>query len=89
VPILLARGNRVIKTNSARAACAFLWALSLFLTAANPPDERFSSGGSYEDRASGIPEFILFFLFVLLLSYVLLLIDLLLCAGRKILARYH
>jgi hypothetical protein len=84
VPVLLAHSDFFIKTNAVLSLSALLWAASLILTAATPPDECFSSGGSYEDRVSGQPEFVLFFLFLIVLSYSLVLIELSHWAIRKI-----
>lgn len=83
VPMLLAHSAALVKANAAISLFFLLFAASLILTAGSLPEECVTMGGSYEDRASGLPEFGLSFLFWGLLSYVLLAIDWLCCViGR-------
>jgi hypothetical protein len=52
-----------------------LWTPHLLATAGTPPNECFTSSGTYEDHVSGLPVFEMCFIFFMFASYLLLLID--------------
>lgn len=52
-----------------------VFAFVLLFTAAASPDDCYSSGGSYEDHVSGLPEFTFYLIFVVVISYVFVLLD--------------
>jgi hypothetical protein len=75
LPVLLSRSNVVIGVNLVASLLALLLAVRLPFIAQTPPYQCVTQGGSYEDHVSGLPEFELYLLFILFLSYILLLID--------------
>ena len=83
VPVLLARSKTLLIINLSISLITALWAGTLLSTAGRTPFECFSSGGSYDDRTSGLEEFFLWFVFVVFLSCVLLVLDLVIWAERK------
>jgi hypothetical protein len=87
IPVLLARSRTLIVTNLAASLITAGCAVLLLFTALNTPYECFTMGGDYEDHASGLPEFILWSIFVLLSSFALLFIDLFVWALKKVTAR--
>jgi hypothetical protein len=84
VPTLLARSRVVIVTNLTAGLITAAGAVLLLFTASNTPYECFTMGGDYEDHTSGLGEFTLWGIFVFLLSFALLFIDLSVWALKKI-----
>lgn len=86
VPPLLARGRPLILFNLAAGLLTAAASGLLLSTASGTPYECFTMGGSYEDHTSGLDEFMLWGAFVLVSSFILLFIDLLIWAARKLAA---
>jgi hypothetical protein len=84
VPILLARSNLLVFINLYISLMTVLLANALRSTAGNTPYECFTIMGTYEDRTSGLENFVWSFLAVCLFSNLLLLIDLGIWVGRKL-----
>lgn len=84
LPTLLARSNALVKVNLCLGLLTALFAFLLLSTAATLPDECYSSGGSYEDHVSRVPEFTFYLIFVAVISYVFVLLDWLIWAVRKL-----
>ena len=89
VPTLLARSRALIVANLATSLITAGGAVLLLFTASDTPYECFTMGGTYEDHTSGLPEFTFWGIFVLLLSFALLAIDLSVWAIRKVRARFE
>ncbi|MCC8953407.1 hypothetical protein H8B02_08020 [Bradyrhizobium sp. Pear77] len=75
VPLLIARSNAVVTTNLTLALGTALGAVGLRYTAGDTPYECFTTGGTYEDHTSGLEGFEFWFIFVVVVSCILLLID--------------
>jgi hypothetical protein len=75
LPVLLSRSNVVIGVNLVSSLLTLLLAARLPFIAQTPPYQCVTQGGSYEDHVSGLPEFELYLLLILFLSYIVLLID--------------
>jgi hypothetical protein len=86
VPVLFARSNVLVLVNSYISLMTALAANALRSTVGNKPYECFTIMGTYEDRTSGLEDFVWVVFGVCLFSYILLLIDLGIWAGRKLAA---
>jgi hypothetical protein len=86
MPVLFARSGLLIKTNAVFSLVTLLCAAHLFISTKTLPDECVTTSGTYEDHASGLGEFVLFVLLVILLSYVFAAIDLLTWGVRLLVA---
>jgi hypothetical protein len=75
LPIFLAQSNILIKINLALSALTLFLASLLVSTATTIPEECFTMGGDYEDHASGLPEFFFYMIFIVLVSYLMLLVE--------------
>jgi hypothetical protein len=75
LPTLLARSKALVKVNLCLGLLTALFAFLLLSTAGTLPDECYSSGGSYEDHVSGVPEFTFYLIFVAVISYVFVVLD--------------
>lgn len=75
IPVVCSRRNSTIGTNLFLSIVTLLWALRLQVTAATPPYQCYTMGGSYEDHVSGLPEFEMCFLLFMVISYALFLAD--------------
>jgi hypothetical protein len=84
MPTLFARSNLVIKANAVLSLVTLVWAISLIYTARTPPYECVTMGGDYEDHTSGLMEFTFYCLFLVVVSYVLVVIDLLYWALQRL-----
>jgi len=82
LPVLLARSRIAVGANFVAAVLVLLLSLGLSHSAATPPYQCATSFGSYEDHSSGIPEFELFAMLLLLLIYLTAVVDLLVWLGR-------
>jgi len=74
-PIMLARSNGLIKAQLVLSVFSLLIAVRLAFTASTPPFECVSVGGHYIDRVSGLEEFDLYILLLIVASYLSLLVD--------------
>jgi hypothetical protein len=84
-PLVFARSNSLIVVNIIIGLLTLLGAHGLLSTAANTPYECFTQDGTYEDNTSGLVGFGFWIVFAIFLSYVLLLVDLIIWAVRKVL----
>jgi hypothetical protein len=75
-PTLLARSRALVVANLMASLITAAGAVLLLFTASNTPYECFTTSGTYEDHTSGLEEFTLWGVFVLLVSFALLFIDL-------------
>jgi hypothetical protein len=90
LPTLLARSKALVKVNLCLGSLTTVFAFLLLFTAGTSPDECYSSGGSYEDHVSGLPEFTFCFIFLVVISYVFVLLDWSIWAARNLAyARNH
>jgi hypothetical protein len=74
-PIMFARSDGLIKAQTALSVFTLLIALRLASAASTPPFECVSVAGHYIDRVSGLDEFDLYILLLLLASYLSILVD--------------
>lgn len=75
LPTLLARSKALITVNLCLGLLTVVFAFLFLFSASTPPYACYSSGGSYEDHVSGLPEFTFYLIFVVVTSYVFLLLD--------------
>lgn len=75
LPTLLARSNALVAVNLCLGLLTAVFAFLFLFTAGTLPYECYSSGGSYEDHVSGLPEFTFYIIFVVVISYVFILLD--------------
>ncbi len=87
VPLLLSRSNTLVVVNVIISLITVLAASALLSTAGNTPYECFTTSGTYEDHTSGLEGFSFWLVAVVFFSYVLLLIDLVIWAIRKLASR--
>lgn len=83
VPLLFALSDTLLVINLIISLITALGAGGLLSTAANIPYACFTNAGTYEDHTSGLEGFGFWFAFVILFTYILLLIDLVIWAARK------
>jgi hypothetical protein len=74
-PIILARSNRLIKALAILSVFMLLIAVRMVFTASTPPFECVSVDGHYNDRVSGLEDFDVYILLLVLASYLSLLVD--------------
>ena len=74
-PIMLARSNGLIKAQLVLSVFSLLIAVRLAFTASTPPFECVSVNGHYIDRVSGLEEFDLYIVLLILASYLSLSVD--------------
>ena len=86
VPLLLARSNILVAANAIIGLATIAVAGTLLITAGNTPYECFTQAGTYEDHTSGLQGLELWLIFVALLSYVLLAIDLAVWSVSRLMA---
>jgi len=84
LPSVLARSNLFLKATVGASVLTLLLAVWLVFSAGTLPYECVTMGGDYEDHASGLGEFMLCFLLILIVLYGCLLIDLCHWGIRKI-----
>ncbi|WP_035647742.1 hypothetical protein [Bradyrhizobium sp. ORS 285] len=87
VPVLLVRGTASVMLNLGLGLVELVAAMSLLATAGRPPYECFTQAGTYEDHVSGLGEFELASVLLVLLSHLLLAVDLLTRMVRGLMAR--
>jgi len=75
LPMVCSRSNSVIGMNLVLSIATLVLACRLQVTAGTPPYECYSHNGTYEDRVSGLSEFDLWALLVLIVFYVAFFVD--------------
>ena len=83
-PLFLARSSPLVIINLILGVVTIFGAGLLLGTAANTPYECFTQAGTYEDHASGLDGFEMWFMLTAVLSYFLLTIDLAVWSIRKL-----
>ncbi|MGJ4998429.1 hypothetical protein ACQR0Z_28660 [Bradyrhizobium sp. HKCCYLS3077] len=87
VPAVLVRGAVSLVLNLVLGLVALRAGISLLGTAGQPPYECFTQAGTYEDNVSGLGDFELLSTLLVLLSYVLLVAELVIRMRRRFIAR--
>ncbi|MGY3589257.1 hypothetical protein [Bradyrhizobium sp. USDA 4350] len=88
MPVLLARSKTLVVSNLIMGLITVAGASGLLSTAGDTPYECFTTSGTYEDHTSGLDGFGFWFIFVLAVSYVLLLVDWGIWASRMAIAKW-
>jgi len=84
VPTLLARSRAMIFAGLTASLTTVAGAVLLLFTASDTPYECFTMGGTYEDHTSGLLEFTLWSVVIVLASFAFLVIDLPVSGLRKL-----